>query len=309
MSTQEASMKRITMIGCGTIGISWAAYFLAHGLQVTAFDPDDAARARFSDYVADDMRALGADVRSPDIKDNLEDAVRQADLIVENAPESVALKQQLLADIQRAAMPHALIVSSTSSLMHSDIVNASPAPERIIIAHPFNPPHLVPLVELYGPDMQLVNELADFYRGIGKKPVIMRKEMIGHIANRLSSALWQEALYLLQEGVASVEDIDLAVTAGPGLRWAIQGPFLTYHLGGGKGGIRHYLEHLGPSQEYRWASLGKPTMNAELYEQVIQGVESATQGKPLTDLFNERDQQLVTLQRAIASKENQEVIA
>lgn len=306
MSHHEVSITQIAMIGCGTIGISWTAYFLSRGLHVTAFDSGANARANFADHVAEDMHALGADIRTPVVTQTLEEALQNAELVVENAPESVALKQQLLSDIQQAAPPQALVVSSTSSLKHSDITKGAPAPERIIIAHPFNPPHLVPLVELYGPDTTLVQRLVDFYRSIGKQPVRLRKEMIGHIANRLSSALWREALYLLQEGVASVEDIDLAVTAGPGLRWAIQGPFLTYHLGGGQGGIRHYLEHLGPSQEYRWASLGQPTMNDELYEQVIHGVESATQGQSLPDLFSERDRQLTALQQALAINVKQE---
>ena len=306
MSRQGVSMKHIAVIGCGTIGISWTAYFLSRSLLVTAFDPNATARANFTQRVAEDMRALGADIRTPVVVQTLEEALQNADLIVENAPESVVLKQQLLADIQQAAPREALVVSSTSSLTHSDITKGAPAPERIIIAHPFNPPHLVPLVELYGPDMSLVQRLVDFYRSIGKQPVMLRKEMIGHIANRLSSALWREALYLLQEGVASVEDIDLAVTAGPGLRWAIQGPFLTYHLGGGQGGIRHYLEHLGPSQEYRWTSLGQPTMNDELYEQVIHGVEAATQGQSLPELFSERDRQLTTIQQALAISLKQE---
>lgn len=304
MNEQDSTITRIAVIGCGTIGISWTAYFLAHDLQVTAFDPDEAARSQFARRVADDMRALGVDFRSPEIAESLQQAVRDADLIVENAPESVDLKQQLLIDIQH--LSQAPIASSTSSLRHSDIALTSPAPERIVIAHPFNPPHLVPLVELYGIDNAVVERLAEFYRAIGKEPVIMRKEMIGHIANRLSSALWREALYLLQEGVASVEDIDRAVTAGPGLRWAFQGPFLTYHLGGGQGGIRHYLEHLGPSQEYRWASLGQPNMNTALFEHVIRGVESATGGQSVTDLCVQRDQRLVAVQKAIAADFSQE---
>lgn len=301
MSHREVNMTTIAVIGCGTIGVSWAAYFLSRGLLVTAFDPDTNARAYFAQRVAEDMRALGVDPLTPVVSPTLEEALQGAELVVENAPESIALKQQVLADIQRIAPSQALVVSSTSSLKHSDITEGTPAPERIIIAHPFNPPHLVPLVELYGPDSERVQRLADFYHSIGKQPVVLRKEMVGHIANRLSSALWREALYLLQEGVASVEDIDLAVTAGPGLRWAIQGPFLTYHLGGGQGGIRHYLEHLGPSQEYRWASLGQPTMSDELYEQVIQGVELATHGHSLPDLFSERDRQLTAIQHALAN--------
>ena len=292
MSHQRVNMTNIAMIGCGTIGISWTAYFLSRGLHVTAFDPDANARAQFTQRVAEDMRALGAEARTPVVAQTLAEALEGVELVVENAPESVSLKQQLLVDIQQAAPSQALVVSSTSSLKHSDITKGAPAPERIIIAHPFNPPHLVPLVELYGPETELVERLVDFYRRIGKQPVMLRKEMIGHIANRLSSALWREALYLLQ--------------AGPGLRWAIQGPFLTYHLGGGQGGIRHYLEHLGPSQEYRWASLGQPTMNDELYAQVIHGVESATQGQSLPDLFSERDRQLTAIQQALAINVKQE---
>jgi carnitine 3-dehydrogenase len=297
MTYQGVSMTRIAIIGCGTIGISWAAYFLSRGLKVSAFDPDATARAEFADLVAADMTTLGVAPRLPQVCGTLAESVDQAELVVENAPESAELKRELLAEIQRLAPDSALVVSSTSSLKHSDIALEAPASSRIAIAHPFNPPHLVPLVELYGPDPEVVERLVAFYHEIGKQPVVMRQEMVGHIANRLSSALWREALYLLQEGVASVEDIDRAVTAGPGLRWAIQGPFLTYHLGGGYGGIRHYLEHLGPSQQYRWASLGEPVMDEALKQRVVEGVESATQGQALERLFEHRDAMLVALQQ------------
>lgn len=299
MKPQKVSMTRIAIIGCGTIGISWAAYFLSRGLTVSAFDPSESARAEFADLVAADMATLGVAPCRPRVCRNLAETVDQAELVVENAPESAELKRKLLTEIQRLAPDAALVVSSTSSLQHSDIAVDAPTPSRIAIAHPFNPPHLVPLVELYGTDPDVVEQLAVFYQAIGKQPVVMRKEMVGHIANRLSSALWREALYLLQEGVASVEDIDRAVTAGPGMRWAIQGPFLTYHLGGGQGGIRHYLEHLGPSQQYRWASLGVPVMDEGLKARVVQGVEQATHGKSLVDLFAHRDAQLVALQKTI----------
>jgi carnitine 3-dehydrogenase len=298
MTNQGVSMTRIAIIGCGTIGISWAAYFLSRGLEVAAFDPDATARAEFADLVAADLATLGVAPRLPEVCENLAETVDQAELVVENAPESVELKRELLAEIQQLAPDSALIVSSTSSLKHSDIALDSPAPSRIAIAHPFNPPHLVPLVELYGTDPEVVERLVAFYRRIGKQPVVMRKEMVGHIANRLSSALWREALYLLQEGVATVEDIDKAVTAGPGLRWAIQGPFLTYHLGGGQGGIQHYLEHLGPSQQYRWSSLGAPVMDETLKARVVDGVERATHGQSLAELFANRDARLLTLQQS-----------
>ncbi|MBN8413394.1 3-hydroxyacyl-CoA dehydrogenase NAD-binding domain-containing protein [Halomonas litopenaei] len=299
MNDSESVITRIAIVGCGTIGICWAAYFLSRGLEVSAYDPDASARAAFADLVAADMETLGGSPREPKVCGALAEAVEQADLVVENAPESAEMKRRLLADIQRLAPPSALIVSSTSSMQHSDIALDAPEPSRIAIAHPFNPPHLVPLVELYGTDAEVVDRLATFYRGIGKQPVVMKKEMVGHIANRLTSAVWREALYLLQEGVASVEDIDRAVTAGPGMRWAIQGPFLTYHLGGGKGGIKHYLEHLGPSQQYRWASLGSPTVDEALKSRVVAGVEQAACGQSLSELSAQRDAQLVALQQAI----------
>ncbi|WP_027967809.1 3-hydroxyacyl-CoA dehydrogenase NAD-binding domain-containing protein [Halomonas halocynthiae] len=306
MSRDKGKIHSITIIGCGTIGVSWAAYFLAQGLDVTAWDPSASARESFTARVALDMVALEAIPGEPTIASSQEQSVGEADLIVENAPEISELKRTLLCDLQNAAPVHAVIASSTSSLMHSDIAQDVGDPGRVVIAHPFNPPHLVPLIELYGPDPDVVQRLAAFYQEVGKQPVVMRREMIGHIANRLSSALWREALYLLQEGVASVEDIDRAVTAGPGLRWAIQGPFLTYHLGGGQGGIRHYLEHLGPSQQYRWASLGEPLMDDELQQQVVEGVESATQGHELEKLFAQRDAMLVALQKATRVKAKEE---
>lgn len=306
MKSEGNPMQQIAIIGCGTIGASWAAYFLAQGLEVTAWDPDESARETFIGRVAVDMATLGVQPRKPQMTDSLTLVASEANLVVENAPESAELKRGLLRDLQAAAPAHAVIASSTSSLMHSDITQEVADPSRVVIAHPFNPPHLVPLVELYGPDPEVVQRLAAFYRRVGKQPVVMRKEMVGHIANRLSSALWREALYLLQEGVATVEDIDRAVTAGPGLRWAIQGPFLTYHLGGGHGGIRHYLEHLGPSQQYRWASLGEPVMDEALKARVVEGVEAATQGQAMKELFAERDARLVALQRTSHGEKKEE---
>ncbi|MCA1772317.1 MAG: 3-keto-5-aminohexanoate cleavage protein [Halomonas sp.] len=306
---ETRDMQQIAIIGGGTIGISWAAYFLSRGLEVTLWDPNPQARETFNSRVADDLAVLGAKPDEAMIASSQDEAVAQADLVVECAPEVVALKRELLRELQEAAPKHAVIASSTSSLTHTDIAGAVAVPGRVVVAHPFNPPHLVPLVELYGPDPEVVARLAAFYRRIGKAPVVMQKEMVGHIANRLSSALWREALYLLQEGVASAEDIDLAVTAGPGRRWAIQGPFLTYHLGGGRGGIRHYLEHLGPSQQYRWASLGEPVMDERLKQSVIAGVESATRGQAMDALFEQRDRQLMAMQQGLDESVHQGIDA
>jgi 3-hydroxyacyl-CoA dehydrogenase len=284
--------ERVTIVGAGMIGTSWAALFQDHGFDVCAFDPSDDARREFADKVRQLRRASAPARGSVVVTDDLEQAVRGATLIHEAAPERVELKRSLLKQIQDCAGDTPLIASSTSSLRHSDIVSDCPAPGRIVIAHPFNPPHLVPLVELFGTDPAAVESLAELYRALGKKPVVMNKEMTGHIANRLSSALWREALYLLQEGVASVEDIDTAITAGPGLRWAVFGPFLTYHLGGGSQGIEGYLHHLGDSQVQRWKALGEPTVDDALYAAIIAGVQEEAGGRAVEDLARHRDRAL-----------------
>ncbi|AFP30764.1 3-hydroxyacyl-CoA dehydrogenase NAD-binding domain-containing protein [Marinobacter sp. BSs20148] len=293
--------KQIAIIGCGMIGASWAAYFLSKGIEVVAFAPESGTPDTFAERVQlakqsiPDVPGITVAPARLLISRSQADAVAKADLIVENAPENVELKCELISCLQSQALPTAIIASSTSSLKHSDIASKSADPTRVVIAHPFNPPHLIPLVELFGIDPEVVERLRAFYQAIGKQPVVMNKEMIGHVANRLTAALWREALYMLQEGVASAADIDTAVTAGPGLRWAIQGPFLTYHLGGGGGGIRHYLEHLGPSQQKRWASLGEPRMDQTLTEQIVAGVELATDGRSLEELGRYRDELLVAI--------------
>lgn len=293
--------KQIAIIGCGMIGASWAAYFLSKGIEVVAFAPESGTPDTFAERVQlakqsiPDVPGITVAPARLLISRSQADTVAKADLIVENAPENVELKCELISCLQSQALPTAIIASSTSSLKHSDIASKSADPTRVVIAHPFNPPHLIPLVELFGIDPEVVERLRAFYQAIGKQPVVMNKEMIGHVANRLTAALWREALYMLQEGVASAADIDTAVTAGPGLRWAIQGPFLTYHLGGGGGGIRHYLEHLGPSQQKRWASLGEPRMDQTLTEQIVAGVELATDGRSLEELGSYRDELLVAI--------------
>lgn len=292
--------RRIAIIGCGTIGTSWSAYFASRGVPVVAFDPNPARREAFLPAVMEIIETLPAErLVKPEVCSDQTLAVADADLIIENVAERVELKQALIQTLQCLAPPQSLIVSSTSSLTHSDITLTAADPERVFIAHPFNPPHLIPLVELYGTNPDLVERLRGFYRAIGKQPIVMKREMVGHVANRLTAALWREALYLLQEGVASVEDIDLAITAGPGLRWAIMGPFLTYHLGGGQGGIRHYMEHLGPSQQYRWASLGEPVVTPELTEQVVAGVESACRGRSHEALAGHRNQMIQAITRCL----------
>ncbi len=219
--------------------------------------------------------------------------------VQENAPENEDTKRALLARIDRIAPPEVIVAGSTSSLLRSRLVVDCVHRRRHICAHPFNPPHLVPLVEIVGEDEQVVSRAVGFYRGLGRHPIVLRKEMPGHVANRMASALWREAVYLVEQGVASVEDIDAAVTHGPGLRWAIFGPHLGYHLGGGTGGIEHYLEHLGPSQERRWASLGVPVLDEATKRALVDGVHEEAAGRSIDELERARDAALVALLRTL----------
>lgn len=293
------TIKRVAVIGCGTVGASWAALFLAHGLDVAAYDPSPGAEERlrsFVDHALDQLAELGTRENGQlRFSGDLTDVLGAADFVQENVPEDEALKRRMLADIDALTAEGVIVASSTSALLRSSIVAECKTPHRFIVAHPFNPPHLVPLVELVGEDESVVQQAADFYRILGRRPVILRREMPGHIANRLSSALYREAVYLVEQGVASVADIDAALCNGPGLRWAVMGPHMTYHLGGGPGGIEHYLSHLGPSQVRRWASLGNPTLSSEVQKQIVEGVAEEAGDRSIQELEERRDRALLDI--------------
>lgn len=297
------AVRRVAVVGAGVVGASWAAYFLAHGMDVAASDPGPGAEdylASFIERVRPDLARLGlAGNGRLSFHTEAEEAVAGAGFVQENAPEREELKRALLARLDRATPADVIVASSTSSLLRGRMVQDCATPERIIVAHPFNPPHLVPLVELVG-DQAATRWAADFYRAIGKRPVTLKREATGHIANRLTAALWREALYILEQGIAEVEDIDAAVAHGPGLRWAHMGPFMTYHLGGGPGGLQHYMEHLGPSQVRRWQDLGMPSINEELTRRAVDGVLREAAGRSIEELERERDEALVRWQVAVA---------
>lgn len=293
------TIKRVAVIGCGTVGASWAALFLGHGLDVVAYDPSPGAEGwlqSFVDHALDQLAELGTREKGElRFSGDLTDVVGAADFVQENVPEDEALKRRMLANIDALTNEGVIVASSTSALLRSSIVAECKTPHRFIVAHPFNPPHLVPLVELIGEDESIVQQAADFYRALRRRPVILRREMPGHIANRLSSALYREAVYLVEQGVASVSDIDAALCNGPGLRWAIMGPHMTYHLGGGPGGIEHYLAHLGPSQVRRWASLGNPTLSPEVQKQIVEGVAEEAGDRSIQELEARRDRALLEI--------------
>lgn len=296
---------RIAILGCGLIGESWAALFLHFGFDVAAWDPMEPARASFAERLNRPLAQLEA--LEPHktkgrltVAATLAEAVDGAGLIQENAPESIALKQALYADVEALAPAEAIIASSTSALRWSDLAPQMENPARLITAHPFNPPHLVPLVELYGTDPAILDQAEAIYRAIGRVPVRMKKEATGHIANRLASALWREAVHMVAEGIADVSAIDAALVNGPGLRWSVVGAHMAYHLGGGPGGIGHYLTHLGPSQQRRWESLGSPELTPEVCDQLVAGIAEEAAGRSIADLEAQRDAGLIAALKARA---------
>jgi len=297
-----AGVRRVAVVGCGTIGASWSALFLAHGLDVAAHDPGPGTEERLRLFVGravEQLAELGLDGRGElTFHAGLEGAIEGAGFVQENAPETEEAKRRVLAQIDALAPEDVVVASSTTALLRSAIVADCRFTRRHIVAHPFNPPHLVPLVEIVGEDDAVIGRACAIYRALGRRPVVLRREVYGHIANRLQAALYREAVHLVEQGVASVADIDAAVCNGPGLRWAVMGPHMTYHLGGGAGGIAGYFEHLGPSQVARWAALGDPSLTPEVQRQIVDGVAEEAAGRSIPELAQRRDRALIDVLRS-----------
>ena len=297
-------VRRAGILGGGLIGMSWASLFLARGLRVTVVDPDPATADRLAEFVAaawPNLATLGLTetetLPAADVTDDLQ-ALAGAEFIQENGPDRIAAKQQIVADLEQVIAPEVVIASSTSSLTASAIQQGARHPGRILVGHPMNPPHLVPMVELVrgAETTDAALDMAEaFYLQMRRVPIRVRKEAPGHLANRLTAALYREAVNLVAEGIAEVEDIDRAIAYGPGMRWAFMGPHLTYHLGGGAGGYQHYLDHLGPTQEARWATLGHPVLTEELKAKLVQGVARELAQTDQATLVERRDAALVDL--------------
>ena len=290
----------VAVVGTGVIGMSWAALFLAHGHRVVASDPSPGAEGRLVAAVEAAwpvLHSFGAPAR-PDLSEltfttSAGEAASGASFVQESGPEDLSLKATLMAELDSAAHPEVVIASSSSGLLPSAIQATCPLhPERVLVGHPYNPPHLVPLVEVVGgtaTSQTTIDAAMMFYRGVGKRPVQVRRELPGHLANRLQAALWREAFWLVQSGAATVTDIDTAITAGPGLRWAAIGPFVGLHLSGGDGGIQYNLEHLGPAMSAWWETLGSPTLDAALIDEVAGQLDSAIEGRTSADIAAARD--------------------
>ena len=224
-------------------------------------------------------------------------AVEGAEFVQANGPENLSAKQALFAALEPALAPDAVVASSTSGLMPSEFQAGRIGPERYVVGHPFNPPHLIPLVEVVGgrqTDPAVVDWTAAFYAALGKRPITVRREVPGHIANRMQVALYREAIHLVLEGVASIEDVDAAIAYGPGLRWALMGPHRAHHLAGGRGGLRHLLEHIGPGIERWWNDLGRPDLTPAVIDRLV-GAFGASETRPIEQLEAERDALLLAL--------------
>lgn len=273
MNEETAAVQRVAVVGAGAIGLSWTALLIGRGVDVVLADPAPDIEQRAIRTLTTMLGEAPADL---ELVADAADAVRDADFVIEAGPERLDLKQRLFAELDAAAPAHVMLTSSSSGLAASDIqVDCTHHPDRVLVAHPFNPPHLVPLVEVVGGRLtsdESVLRTMEILRGLGKAPIRLRRELPGHVVNRLQAALWREAYYLVEQGVVSVSDLDQAVANGPGLRWALLGPLATQHLSGGDGGLRHVLEHLGPPMLDWWQDLGTPEFTPALIDTLVQGV-------------------------------------
>ncbi|MBU9279214.1 3-hydroxyacyl-CoA dehydrogenase NAD-binding domain-containing protein [Burkholderia multivorans] len=293
-------IQRIAIVGTGVIGASWTAFYLAKGFDVVATDPAPQADARLREslaaFLGDDADAACARLT---FDADLVRALDGVDFVQENGPERLDLKRALYRQMDDALPAHVPIASSSSGLKMSDIQTACEQhPERCLIAHPFNPPHLIPLVELVGgeaTDAAVIERAKAFYDALGKVTIVLNKEMAGHVANRLAAALFREVYHLVGEGVVSVADADKAVAWGPGLRWALMGQCLTYHLGGGAGGIAHFLEHLSGPMASWWNDLGTPSFDPDVDRKLIDALRTIQGDRSMQALAAERDRLLVEL--------------
>jgi len=303
----DKPIRRIAIVGTGVIGASWAAQYLARGFDVIATDPAPSAEANLRKYVDDAWAVLTSIGLSPgasrsrlEFTTDMKKALANADFVQENGPERVDFKIKLYTDMDAATPPDSLIASSSSSLTMSVVQSKCVHPERCVIGHPFNPPHVIPLVEVVGgakTSPEAIDAAMAFYKSIGKRAILLRKEVPGHVANRLQSALYREVLYLIEQGVLSVADADDAVSWGPGLRWGVMGPSLQFHLGGGAGGIQHFIDHLLPAMEPLWKVLGTPGLTPEFKQRLADGVREEAAGRSVAQLAEAENEVLVGLLR------------
>ncbi len=304
MSPSNA-VNRVAIVGAGTIGSSWAALCLAHGLNVVAADPAPHAETNLRAYVARAWKILASLGLSPGASPDrlrftadLGEALQNADFVQENGPEVRDFKIRLFAEMDRVAPPDSLLASSTSWLTADVLQSQCHHPERCIVGHPLNPPHVIPLVEVVGgaqTSPEALQRAVAFYASLGRKPILLRKALPGHVVNRLQAALYKEILWLVQHGVLSIADTDALISFGPGLRWAVMGPSLQWHLAGGSGGIHHFMEQLMEPLCGVMGHLGAPDLTEALRQAVIDGVEQQAGDHSVEQLADRENQIIVDL--------------
>jgi carnitine 3-dehydrogenase len=296
---QPDQARRVGIVGAGVIGGGWALHYLRTGFDVDVYDPSPDARADLLRMVKANWPLLeqiglrdGASQDRLTCHHNLAEAVAEADVVQENAPEDGPVKRRVLADVDRATRPGVVIASSTSGFAMTMLQADCEHPERCVVGHPFNPPYLIPVVEVVGgerTDPAVVDWLARFYASTGKRPLRLSQELPGFVGNRLQEAMWREALHMVAAGEATVEEIDASIAFGPGLRWALMGPCLTFHLAGGVGGMAHMLDHFAAALEEPWTRLQAPPLTPDLRDRMIEGCRREAAGRSVADLERTRD--------------------
>jgi carnitine 3-dehydrogenase len=302
-------ISHTAVLGAGVIGASWTALFLASGRSVAVHDPDPDTPAKVRAYIDRAWPALSdlglTDRGMPDAVSfhaDAAEAVAGAGFIQENVPERLAIKHATFARIEPALAPGAIVSSSASGLTLAQMQEGWTDPSRLILGHPFNPPHLIPLVEIMAndaTDADVLPAAEAFYDDLGKVTIRLNKGLPGHVANRLQAAVWREAIHMVVEGVASVEDVDKAMWAGPGLRWAAMGPTMLFNLGAGPGGLEAFCDHFRDTFHGWWEGLGDPRLTDAVIAQLVAGVAEEARGRSPAELSEERDARIVALQKAL----------
>ncbi len=302
---QPESVTRIAIIGAGTIGASWAAHFLGRGMHVQVWDPAPGSEQRVREFVDRAWPTIerlglqaGASMSRMTFSDEVAGALEGVQFVQESAPEKQDVKIALYEKFDAALPEDAVMSTSSSGLLLSELQAGRRGAERYVLGHPFNPPHLIPLVEVLGGELTApaaVDWTLDFYNANRKKAIRLNREVPGHLVNRLQIALWREAIDVVASGVASVADVDTAIAYGPGLRWALMGPHLIFHLAGGEGGMRNFVEHFGPPIESWWKTMNQPDLTPEIKQMLIDGCEAAAAGHSIAELAAERDALLIDL--------------
>ena len=302
-------MTQIAIIGTGVIGTGWCARLIANGHKVKAWDP----AKNFGDRLQSEMKRLwpilkksgmteGASILNLSICTTLAEACVEADLIQESVPEDIEIKKTIHHEIDSVSKENALIVSSSSGLLPSEIQSDLSHPERFVIGHPFNPVYILPLVEIVGgskTSTKTIKDVKDFYKSMGMYPLEVRKEIEGYLSDRLQEAQWREILHLVKDGVANTQELDDAIIYGPGLRWAMMGTCLTFHLAGGDAGMRHMLEQFGPALKLPWTKLEAPELTEDLIERLVEGTQLQAGDKTINELGELRDSCLIEIIQAL----------